>query len=351
VVVTPNPSDLEPSELAGQLEDRRQPTTTLEGWRRFVDATDSATFTLLPNADWDALEDAARLDYDEARIAHHAELIVVTTSTVREILNQGRLQCLLNQREIGARRGLIVSGPAATGKTTAVKQLGRTHELRTRQRYPGGDRIPVVYVTAPPKGSPYKLAMEFARYLGLPPVRSRQNVTDVTDAVCQVLTDARTDLVIVDEIHNLNLGTSAGEDLSDHLKYFTEHLPATFIYAGIDVERSGLFTGVRGKQLAGRCALLRTGPFPYQQEWKGLVATMEHTLRLHRHRPGTLTRLDRYLHQRAGGMIGSLSHLLRAAAISAILDGSERVGKELLDTILIDHAAESSARRAGSHAA
>jgi hypothetical protein len=27
----------------------------------------------------------------------------------------------------------------------------------------------------------------------------------------------------VDEIHNLNLATSAGEDMSDHLKYFTEH--------------------------------------------------------------------------------------------------------------------------------
>ena len=89
MVVTPNPSDLEPSELAGQLEDRRQPTTTLEGWRRFVDAIDSATFTLLPNADWDALDDAARLEYDEARIAHHAELIVVTTSTIRQILKIG----------------------------------------------------------------------------------------------------------------------------------------------------------------------------------------------------------------------------------------------------------------------
>jgi hypothetical protein len=354
-MVTPNPSDPEPSDpepsdLTGQLEDRRQPTTTLEGWRRFVDSTES-NFTLLPDADWDALEDAARRDYNEARIAHHAELIVVTTSTIQRILNQGRLLTLLNQREIGARRGLIVSGPAATGKTTAVKQLGRTHELRTRKRHPDSERIPVVYVTAPPKGSPYKLAMEFARYLGLPPIRSHQNVTDVTDSVCQVLTDARTDLVIVDEIHNLNLGTSAGEDLSDHLKYFTEHLPATFVYAGIDVERSGLFTGVRGKQLAGRCALLRTGPFPHQQEWKGLVASMEHTLRLHHHRPGTLTRLAPYLHQRAGGMIGSLSHLLRAAAISAILDRSERVGKELLDSILVDHAAESAARRAGSHAA
>jgi len=67
-----------------------------------------------------------------------------------------------------------------------------------------------------------------------------------------VLTDARTDIVVVDEIHNMSLATSAGEDLSDHLKYFTEHLPATFVYAGIDVERSGLFTGVRGRRRCDR---------------------------------------------------------------------------------------------------
>jgi len=48
------------------------------------------------------------------------------------------------------------------------------------------------------------------------------NVTDISDAVCQVLIDARTDIVVVDEIHNLNLDTRAGEELSDHLKYFTE---------------------------------------------------------------------------------------------------------------------------------
>jgi hypothetical protein len=232
-----------------QLEDRRLPTTTLEGWRRFVDA-DPAEFELLNHDDWAALADGERVNYDEARIAHHAELAVVTTSTIQEITNEGRLLTLMNQRENGARRGLIVSGGAATGKTTAIKQLGRIHELRVRRRFPGADRIPVVYVTAPPKGSPRKLAMEFARFLGLQPVLSRANATDIADAVCQILIDARCDVVVVDELHNINLATAAGEDHSDHMKYFTEHLPATFIYAGIDVERSGLFTGVRGKQRA-----------------------------------------------------------------------------------------------------
>ncbi|MET3922301.1 TniB family NTP-binding protein [Arthrobacter sp. UYEF20] len=96
------------------------------------------------------------------------------------------------------RRGLVVSGPWASGKTTAIKLLGKTHELLVKRKYPTQrERIPVVYITTPPKGSPRKLASEFANFLGLPH-RLRQNVTDIADAVCQVLTMAKTDLVIVD---------------------------------------------------------------------------------------------------------------------------------------------------------
>ena len=334
----------------GLLENRRAPATTLEGWRSFISA-DPSELTLLPAGRWEALGERDRRDYDDVRIAHHAELVVVSTSAISEITGEGQMLVLMNQREIGARRGLIVSGDAATGKTTSLKQLSRLHELRIRARFPAGrDRIPVVYVTCPPKGSPRKLAMEFARFLGLP-LRTRANVTDIADAVCQVLIDARTDLVMVDftdEIHNLNHGTPAGEDLSDHLKYFTEHLPATFIYAGIDVERCGVFTGTRGRQLAGRCELICTRAFPYRQEWTQLIVALEATLRLHRHEPGTLPAQARYLHQRTGGMIGSLTHLVRGAAIRAILGGQEAVTRPLLDTVRTDHAAESATHRASS---
>lgn len=317
----------------------RQTTLTLPGWRRFVGAPEP-WFELLPHAEWKALDDQRRDPYDESRFDYHSELVTVATSSIREINRQGRLLTLINRREVGARRGLIVSGPAGTGKSTSLKLLGRTHELMIRQRYPDGDRIPVVYVTCPPKGSPRKLAAEFARFLGLPAIKPRYNVTDIADAVCHVLADSHTDLVLVDEIHNLNNGTSAGEDMSDHLKYFTEHLPATFVYAGIDVDRAGLFTGVRGRQIAGRCVQLTTGTFPYTAEWKSLIATMEAALRLHEHKPGTLTGLSRYLHQRTGGQIGSLSHLIRSAATTAILDGSERITRKLLDQTKADRGAE-----------
>ncbi|MFF1569555.1 hypothetical protein ACFVY1_40125 [Streptomyces sp. NPDC058293] len=64
---------------------------------------------------------------------------------------------------VSARRGLIVSCPSTTDKSTALKQLGRTHQLNVNQRHPASDRFPVVKVTTPPKGSPRKLA----RFLGL----------------------------------------------------------------------------------------------------------------------------------------------------------------------------------------
>ncbi len=39
-------------------------------------------------------------------------------------------------------------------------------------------------------------------------------------------------------------------------------IPATFVYAGISLERSGLLSGTRGEQVAGRFSLVRTGRSP-----------------------------------------------------------------------------------------
>ena len=39
----------------------------------------------------------------------------------------------------------------------------------------------------------------------------------------------RVELVCVDELHNLNLATRSGAEVSDQLKYFAERLPATFV--------------------------------------------------------------------------------------------------------------------------
>lgn len=327
------------------------PLTTREGWQRFTD-TEPAEPKLLSGSDLELLSDADRMAYDHDRADYHSRLIVVATPTIKQVYATGRRLVLLNRHQISARRGLIVTGAAGTGKTTAITQLGRNHELLLRHRLGHQavtGRMPVVYVTVPPAATPKMLAAEFARFAGVP-VRRGQNQADITNAVCDVLARLRVDLVLVDEIHNLNLATRVGADASDQLKYLAERIPATFIYAGINAEGSGLFAGTRGQQIAGRFGVITCQAFPYgtaaqRQQWQALIATLEQSLRLHRHQPGQLLRLDAYLHERTDGMIGSLSHLIRGAAVEAILDGTEKITRETLDRIGLDHAAETTRTR------
>jgi AAA domain len=201
-------------------EEHRQ-LTTLTGWRRFAGET-IAVPELLAGEVWTGLEDDKRLAYDQDRLEYHSRLLVIETPLIRKVITEGRRLSYLNRSAVSGRCGLILSGPAGTGKTTAVTQLGKMTEVMHRKRRPGsGSDIPVVYITAPPAATAKMIAVEFARFLGLPVAR-RLNITDITEAVCGVCLDARTSLVRVDEIHNLNLATRNGAEVSDTLKYFSE---------------------------------------------------------------------------------------------------------------------------------
>jgi hypothetical protein len=195
--------------------------TTLDGWRKFTMA-ETRPPDLLADGQWAALPETDQLLYDECRLDYHTRLAAAATSTLRQVVTTGRRLTLLNRHAVSARRGMILSGAAGTGKTTAVTQFGKTHEAIDRLRHPGvSDRIPVIYVTVPPAATPRMLAVEFARFLGLP-LTARANITDVIEAVCGVAIDARVSGVCVDEIHNLQLATRSGAEVSDTLKYFSE---------------------------------------------------------------------------------------------------------------------------------
>jgi hypothetical protein len=304
--------------------------TSLEGWRQFV-------------ADPPHIELSSP---DEARIEHHSRLPIVATTTIDHTVTCGRRLVLLNRHAIGARRGMMLSGPASTGKTIAITQLGRAHELLDRARHPTvRDRIPTLYITLPPAATARMIAAEFARFLGLP-VKPRANLTDIIEAVVGVCTDARTGLVLIDELHNISPTTRNGAEVADTLKYFSERIPATFVYAGINLE-DGVLSGTRGAQISGRFALIPTRPYPYGPEWRGLVAGMENALLLHQHPPGSLSAIDRLLHTHTNGMIGALAHALRGAAIDAILSGTEQVTAAGIKAIPLDLAVRTGTAPAG----
>ena len=54
-------------------------------------------------------------------------------------------------------------------------------------------------------------------------------MTDIIEAVCGVAIDTSASMVLVDEIHNMQLATRSGAEVSDTLKY----LSGTYLEPGI----------------------------------------------------------------------------------------------------------------------
>ncbi|MBT2456746.1 TniB family NTP-binding protein [Streptomyces sp. ISL-86] len=301
----------------------------------------------------------------EQRLAYHSRFVTVRTpAVVQTSLEVRTLMVLGRHQRATARPALIVTGPPTTGKTTTLLEVGRTCHLAEQTRSgSAASQVPVAYLLVPPGATAKTLAAEFARFLGIP-VSPRMTQTQIATAVCHTYNTTGVRLVMIDEIHRLNPRTTTGAEAADFLKDLTERIAATFVYAGIDVTHTALFTGTAGAQLAGRASLIDCDPLPATtrtptkpssphgtnngnsretgggQPFRDLVTAMENALDLEHHRPSSLARIAPYLHQRTAGRIGSLSRLLRRAAITAILDGTEKITRDALDAITLDHLAE-----------
>ncbi|MFJ3950510.1 TniB family NTP-binding protein [Streptomyces sp. Je 1-4] len=166
--------------------------------------------------------------------------------------------------------------------------------------------------------------------------------TQITDAVCHTYTATGVQLVLIDEIHRLNPRTTTGAQTADLIKDLTERLSAPFVCAGINVT-APLFTGTRGAQLAGRATLITCGPLPPATAPATPSPTSSPTSKTTSTSPTTNPAPSPprpYLHQRSAGRIGSLTRLIRQAAITAISDGTERITKAALDAVRLGHLAE-----------
>ncbi|WP_435842983.1 hypothetical protein [Streptomyces filamentosus] len=74
--------------------------------------------------------------------------------------------------------------------------------------------------------------------------------TQITDAAHHTYTQAGVQLVMIDGIRHPSPRTTTSTQTADLIKDLSERLPATFVYAGINVTGTPPFTGVQGAQLA-----------------------------------------------------------------------------------------------------
>ncbi|WP_405458121.1 ATP-binding protein [Streptomyces sp. NBC_00101] len=335
---------------------------TKEEWREYLDYQLPPRPALLPPEVYERLSAKERHLHNQARAAHHSALIIVRTSQMKTIHHQIRRRMMTNAHQpAGARRSIVLDGPATLGKSTLVKTFAYDFEHELRGTYPERfgnqyivddhliDYTPVVYINIPSQATPKDLSIALAQYLGQR-YRSGATKSDITRLVLEKMRMVGVELVIIDDAHFMDLSFKEGKVVNDHLKYIANHTAATFIYTGVDLEHSGLFLegigGARVTQTAGRNTLLHMTEYAIRTraekaDWVSVITAMEEALVLYKHRPGTLTGEWEYLYRRTGGNISSLAELIREAAADAVLTEVEGIDRKLLDGIAINEHAQS----------
>lgn len=308
--------------------------TTLQQWREYV-ARDPQRPDQLNARQLAALTPAALEAYNEQRFAWLSADVVLGTPDVRRMR---RLWATLRAETLYApsmtAKTLSVSGAPTYGKTTAATWIARDHERKERSRRPNlrSDALqPSLYVVTPPATTPKMLLTAFCNVLGLPHTRA-STAQDLTERVTSVLHSLNTSLIVLDEVHNVQSNRQVGAEAASALKLFAERLDCAFILVGIDLDRSPVYAGPVGEQLASRTIRYDMTGCTYnsaqaREEWALLVGSCQELLPLARQNEQVFADSAGWLFEVTGGSIGRLRALLRRAALDAIISGREQISK------------------------
>ena len=304
------------------------------------------TTTLADYTAWDA---QTRHAFDKRRTRRIAYNLIVATPQLQELRLEARRALLLAQRHIG-RTGILVSGPATMGKTTAAffALLDAFH--RHVNQYPDWKRdahIPVVYIEVPPGCTPKAIMGRLLDYVGVAH-HPRVTLEERTRMVVHHLQRGLTSLIVIDELHNLARLNNGHFASAQAIKNLLNALHAVPIYVGVNLEDTALTNGALGAQFAGRSPLVRLDALRYDSAedrklWAGVLHSFEEQLALLAHPPKTLFPHAQTLWELTRGSIGALSRLLTIGALELIQKvdpARETLTMRQLSSIKVDFATE-----------
>jgi hypothetical protein len=276
-----------------------------------------ATRGVLPDAP--ARRPSLALDSVQERLSYHAQLPVLRTPFLQEVLRLGDRLAVLNRTNAGGRQGLLITGPPRSGKTTALRELSRHVARMSISGFPLG---PAVYLRLHPADRDRTALLRLGKLVALPPLPRGMSTAAVSEAVQEALIASETSLVLVDDAFPETPIRRASGPV-EMLRFLADQVPALFVYANEDGEETPFAPDQGAGQ--GRLTHVQAAPVPYGPDWGHLVETLDKALRLRHHQPGSLLQLAPALHHRTGGWPGALAHLVRSASIDAILSGREEL--------------------------
>lgn len=334
-----------------------QPNTK-DGWQAMYERCRPDQPDALARSQYDDLDDLARMRYNEMRHIWHANLGPFVTDSMEGAISVMD-QVVQANRQTGekVRTSIALDAEAGLGKTTLAFAYGRRFHRRQLETYGpktsrGNERIPVAYIPLTGKMTMRSLNDALCRFYALPTF-GRGNAKDLGRQAAMAVRECQTKLIIVDDIHFLDLRTRDGAEVSNQLKALASEFQATFLFVGVGMQERGLFREGRSHealeyaQTARRWTRVTLRPFDLRtqvgrQQWKKLLKAIERDLVLVEKEAGMLSeKLNRYLFVRSSGRFASLASLISRGCVEAIRTGEEKLTEQVMDRVVNDEASES----------
>lgn len=351
------------------VDERDWNPSTKTGWFAMAEATPRTRPPVYTAEAVAAMPRAERLRYNQARAVWHANLGPVRTPQVDAVF-EGLDEIVGSNRQDGekVKPAAVLDALPGLGKTTAATAFGKTfHRDQIDLHGPkvaAGDgtwqRIPVVYLGLTSNTTMRSLNAMLCRFFGLPGA-DRGNADLLAHRAAECVANCKTRLIIVDDVHFLDVNRRDGREVANHFKWLANTFPVTFLFVGVGLRARGLLDeGLSGadaaySQTARRWNVLTLEPFEIRTEagrrvWRQLLLGIERELVLAGAHRGILARdLADYLFARCSGHFASLMSLISRGCYRAVKTGVETLTIELLDAVRIDEAAETA--RGELHAA
>lgn len=333
---------------------------TYEDWRAYVSNTGITKPRIPTIAEYQEMSAAEKKAFNQARTYYHNAFGPIEVPAMKKIHAAALRLATQNLRaQPGARPGIIMDGISTVGKSTISMQLGRRYEKQITKDFrltttPSGHTfIPVAYVNLPGEVNIMNFNYLLAKFYNIPFSKSAKE-SFLTDRIKEYAADCATSMFILDDIHFLKIKNRSHETLNNHLKHLANSISATFVYAGINCEGTGLIA--EGNSIE-KAAYSQTGhrfkkfdlrPYDFsnsasREEFFTVLGTFEDNLILFEHPARSLAReMGEYIFARTNGFLGPISTLIREAASLAIKEKTERITIDILRKIKLDFDSEAS---------
>ncbi|GAA4056705.1 hypothetical protein GCM10023065_01770 [Microbacterium laevaniformans] len=241
---------------------RQRSLSTYEGWKDFAERPPREKPTSLTPEQLGALGPDEFARYNAERRAWHANILLRTRQVHGVHLQLGDILDSNLQDSDRVKSAAALDAPPALGKSTVVNTFGRDfHRQRIAEvgEYLDEDRdilhLPVCHITVPGRLTIKGLHMMILGFYAHPATAGILHRSmagrDLARAAADCIERHDTRLVIIDDLHFIQMRTRDGVEVANQLKWLSNEYSATFLFAGVALRERGLVgEGATGKEAA-----------------------------------------------------------------------------------------------------